>query len=341
MSYLYVKYANILGGQLSKFAVKTVSPYLANFRCPLCGDSKNNLNRRRGYIYTHHKSKNLMFNCHNCNASMKFETFLRQMNHELYEDFARERIMEDQPKEIVSAPKKSVSIIKIPSPLVNLKRLTDLPSTHIANQYIEGRKIPNHRRFVFYYTENFKAWVNTFIPDKFKNTKEPDERIIIPFLNENGDFFGCQGRALDPASKVRYVSVISDNTQRKLFGLERLDEKKLVYITEGPMDSLFFPNALAMCGSEISAIESLNITPDNIVVVYDNEPRSKPIVANMKKAIENGFRIVIWPPDFDEKDVNEMFLKKNFSEESFLRFIQTRTFSGLEAELEFSTWRKI
>ena len=43
------------------------------------------------------------------------------------------------------------------------------------------------------------------IPDKL-DEKIKEARLIIPFIDENKNFFGYQGRSLDPNSKIRYIT---------------------------------------------------------------------------------------------------------------------------------------
>ena len=49
MTYVDLKYINILSGRLSLF--KRKSNNLFNFRCPFCGDSQRNKLKARGYVY--------------------------------------------------------------------------------------------------------------------------------------------------------------------------------------------------------------------------------------------------------------------------------------------------
>ena len=43
------KYVGLVSSRLLKF--KRVKPNLYNFRCPICGDSKKQKSKARGYIY--------------------------------------------------------------------------------------------------------------------------------------------------------------------------------------------------------------------------------------------------------------------------------------------------
>ena len=92
--------------------------------------------------------------------------------------------------------------------------------------------------------------------------------------------FGYQGRSLDPTSKMRYITVMLDEDAPKLYGLEKINTQKPIYILEGPFDSLFVENSIAMCGSDID-IRSFGWS--NYIWVFDNEPRNREIVNRIER----------------------------------------------------------
>ena len=94
-----------------------------------------------------------------------------------------------------------------------------------------------------------------------------------------------------------------DDSRTKVFGLDRVDFKKTVYITEGPFDSLFIDNAIAMAGADI---DWKLIDNKDAVFVFDNEKRNPEIVKRMAKVIDKGYEVVIWPDHLIEKDLNDM-----------------------------------
>ena len=73
------------------------------------------------------------------------------------------------------------------------------------------------------------------------------------------------------------------------------------------------------------------------VWIYDNEPRNREIVSRIERTIDNGARVVIWPKDIQEKDINDMFL----SGLNVQSVVESNIFSGLEAKLKFNTWKKV
>ncbi len=125
-----------------------------------------------------------------------------------------------------------------------------------------------------------------------------------------------------------------DDDAPKIYGLDEVQKDQTVYVTEGPFDSTFIRNAIAMCGADAD-VSRWGI--NNPVWIYDNEPRNAEIVARIKRNITNNQRVVIWPSDIEEKDINEMVL----SGLDVQSVIESNTYSGLEATLKFTTWKKI
>ena len=128
--------------------------------------------------------------------------------------------------------------------------------------------------------EDYNVWAKT-------NNSKKESRIIIPLLTKDGQLFGYQARSLDPAAKLRYITTILDPDYPKVFGLDRVKDDETIYVTEGPIDSLFIRYGIAMCGSDVS-IDSFSF--DDIVYVFDNEPRNREICDRMSKVIDMGYK---------------------------------------------------
>jgi DNA primase len=73
--------------------------------------------------------------------------------------------------------------------------------------------------------------------------------LVIPFYNESKELIGVQGRSLEANSKVRYITLKKDSVEKLWYGLWRVNPQETIYITEGPIDSIFLPNAVAMVGA--------------------------------------------------------------------------------------------
>lgn len=330
MSYLDVKYISLISPQLTKFSKKKEGLY--NFRCPYCGDSKKRQDKARGYLFK--KKNDYVFKCHNCSVGRTFTNFIKDVCPHLHDQYVLERYREGLTGKGTQTKtpefKFATPDFKTKRNGINLDKISELNITHPARVYLEERKIKELD--YFYYCPKFKEWTNSQL-DLFPNLKQDGPRIIIPLRDKEGNMFGYQGRSLAPKAKIRYITVMLDDSKTKVFGLDRIDEQKPVYVTEGPFDSMFLSNSIAMCGSDID-LNSLNYT---FVYVFDNEPRNKQIVEKYTKAIDHNYRVVIWPQNIVEKDINDMVMAGH----DVQPIVQSNTYQGLEAKLKLIEWKKV
>ena len=325
--YVEIKYLNLLSTQLQRFKQK--KPYLWNFRCPYCGDSQRNKNKARGFVFQL-KGK-LLYKCHNCQISVPVEKLIQDVNPELYKEYRMEKFTSPKKRDMRKLNKivSAAPVFKQRDVLHDLTPLGNLNNSHPAKEYILNRKLPTE---ALYYTEKFMEWTNSVKPDTFQDITRDEGRIIIPFRDKEGSVFGFQGRSLS-SSGLRYITVILEEGQPKIFGLNTIDYDKTIYITEGPFDSLLLHNAIAMAGADASVS---NLGDSDIVFVYDNEPRNVQITSRILKHISDGESVVIWPSAIKEKDINDMYLAGHNVQE----IVSSCSYTGLTATLKFNDWRK-
>ena len=318
------KYIGLVSSRLQKF--KRVKADLFNFRCPICGDSKKHKNKARGYLYQ--VKTNTNFKCHNCGASSSFNNFLKQIDSTLHKQYTMEKFKEgfaggrnfvvDEPK---LEFKKPVFKKKL-----DLPKATEVP---IAKEYLEKRKLDPSK---FYFAYKFKEWTNTQ-KQTFDTIGRDESRIIIPMYDEDKILIGFQGRSLGPNS-VKYITVMINEDAPKIYGLDKVDNEKPIYIIEGPFDATLVQNGVAMCGSDLD-IRSFGWS--DCIYVYDNEPRNREIVNRIDKTINGGYKVVIWPTSIVEKDINDMVLGGH----KIMSVLESNTYSGLQAKVKFNNWKKI
>lgn len=343
MNWLDTKYVNLLSPRLDRF--KRVQDNF-NFRCPICGDSRTNKSKARGWILS--KGDKSRFYCHNCNASMRFANFLKTLDPTLYYEYVKDTLIDksgrmEQPlapvQEFANKMKKPVFVKT--TALNDLKKVSQLKVGHPVKEYVQNRHIPTNWHSKLFYAPKFKAFVNTALPGKFESEENDEPRLIIPFLDENKEMFGFQGRSFRKKTDLKYITIMLDESKPKMFGLEELNPSKTIYIFEGPIDAMFIPNSLASAGGRIdSNLKLTNFPKDNIVIVYDNEPRNKETVQKMESAVDEGYRVCIWPDSIEQKDVNDMILA-GLNSHRLKLIIDDNTFSGLGAKLRLATWKKI
>jgi len=322
MDFVDVKYINLISVRFQKF--KKVKQNLYNFRCPICGDSQKNKNKARGYLYQ--VKNNTNFKCHNCGLNISFNNFLKQIDTAIYKQYTFEKFKEGHTGKNFTVDEP---VFKFEAP--KFKAKLDLPKASAspdAKKYLESRKLnPDN----YYYAEKFKEWTNS-LRQTFDSTDKDEQRIIIPLFYQN-NLVGFQGRALGP-SKVKYITIMLDDDAPKIYGLDEVQKSETVYITEGPFDSTFIRNAIALCGAD-GDVAKWDIR--DCVWIYDNEPRNTEILSRISRVIEDGQKVVIWPSTIKEKDINDMVL----SGLDVQSVIELNTYSGLEAKLKFTTWKKI
>jgi hypothetical protein len=323
MDFVDTKYIGLLSPRLQKF--KRVKNNLYNFRCPLCGDSQRNKNKARGYLYT--VKANTNFKCHNCGASLSFNNFLKDLDPSLYKEYSLEKFKEGFTGKnfVVEEPK-----LEFTKPIFAKK--LDLPKASqvpIAKEYLERRSLNPEK---FYFANKFKEWTNTQ-KLTFNTIGRDESRIIIPMYSSEHDLIGFQGRSID-SNSVKYITVMLYEDAPKIYGLDQIDTSKSIYIVEGPFDSTFIQNAVAMCGSDVD-IRSFGWR--DYIYVFDNEPRNREIVNRISKTINRGEKVVIWPSTITEKDINDMVL----SGHNVMSVLESNTYSDLEAKIKFNNWKKV
>ena len=339
MDWLAHKYIGLVSHRLEKFKRKSSSLY--NFRCPLCGDSESNKNKARGYIYQ--KEGKMLFHCHNCGATMGIPKFIKMLDVNLYNEYQLEKLADrktpeqDDYEKFVEKLKKPVFMKE--GILKGLKKISQLSPDDPLKQFVVERKIPNAYHHKLFSCPNFFNYCNSIIPDKFsaKSLANDERRLLIPFFDSNKNVHAFQGRAIGP-SQVKYITIVVDESVPKLYGLDTVDRNRTIPVLEGPIDSFFVRNSVATAGGDlVSAVNSL--PKEKLVICYDNEPRSKETVNKIDKAILNGYSVVIWPDNFEWKDINDAILG-GLSPEFIEHIIKTNTYKDLSAKLTLQKWSK-
>ena len=328
-SYIDIKYLNLISPQLQMFKKK--GDALWNFRCPYCGDSQKSRTKARGFVYR--KKNDLFYKCHNCGVGTTLGKLIEHLDSKTYNDYIFERYKKGvktnnpEPEFKFDEP-----IFRKKGVLKNLKSISDLSTDHPARKIVEERSIPFESFSDLYLCESFYQFTNKLIPNKFPSLDGDHPRLLIPFRDEQGEVFAYQGRAFGEETP-KYIT-IKLKDEDKIFGLDRVDKSKHFYVCEGPLDSLFIDNCLAVGGSDFDRLEG------NFTVIFDNEPRNKEINKQIEKTIDRGCSIVLWPDQMEWKDINDMIIH-GYTKSQIQEIITDNTFCGAAAQLRFAEWRKI
>ena len=346
--YIDQTYINRVSPSLRNFKWKNST--LANCSCPICGDSQKNKTKARGYFYC--KENAYFYKCHNCGHGCNLYNFLQKVSHQLAKEYSLERWKSG--KDNGKNPKKEDDMFNIlkqkpkfkrkDKVLDDLKCLTELPKNHPAVRFADMRQIPKQHFPLLYFTDDFGSFVKHNLDPEVLCGKE--DRIVIPFFNSHGDVVAVQGRSINfkdeenARQTAKYITIKADKSIDRLwYGLWRANPNKRVYVVEGPIDSLFLQNAVAMVGAGALKEIPERFKDTEMTYILDNEPRNRQICAYNEKLIEMGKDVCIWPKEIYEKDINDMSYR--LSTRKIQKIIDDNTVSGLEAKLRFNEWRKI
>jgi len=331
------KYIGTLSVRLDKFVRK--GDYTYNFRCPICGDSQTNRTKARGYIFA--KKGGLFYKCHNCAVSISLGNLIKAVDPNLYKEYCLERYKEGDTgnrghkshgfvfKPVVFGSNKTDNFKGVLTPLIKLDE------KHEAVVYARSRKVPNDKLKTLYYVEDVQK-LKVFSPEYEEKIVTNEPRIVLPFQNEDNELVGLTARAIR-GEKLRYLVMKIKDDSPMIYNMNGIDTSQTIFVTEGPIDSLFLPNAVAVGNSNLKyALEYL--PKDKLVLIYDNEPRNKEIVREIGDAINASANVVIWPKSYQEKDINDMILAGKTQDE-ILNTINKNTFRGAKALLEFNIWK--
>ena len=250
---------------------------------------------------------------------------VKYVDSELYRDYVLERYKSDAPKtETPEFEFEAPKFKKSDPELENLTPINRLNGDHPARQFVESRQIPKEYYNDLYLCAKFFQWSKI-------SSQQEHPRLVIPFRDETGEVFAAQGRAFGKETP-KYLT-IKFQDKPKIFGLDRVDFSRRFYVVEGPIDSLFVENCLAVAGADFRYIP-----PGDTTIVLDNEPRSREIIKLMERLIQQNYELVIWPDTITQKDINDMVLA---GVKDIKTIIDNNTFSGLTAKAKLSAWKRI
>lgn len=321
-----------------------------NHRCLYCGDSSKNTYKARGYHFAVEQS--FIYKCHNCGKSTSSVNFIKDHFPVIHKEYVKEWLKESgrKPKNHASGHKMpSANTFKFtPKTEINTKDIMTVENLKflmkpcnevaVAKKYLEDRKIPKVHFNELWYTEHPQSL--SLLSSKYKDrVLGNDPRIILPFFSEDGELIGISGRAIND-SPLRYLTMRFRDDLPLIFNLNKVDRTKTIYVTEGPIDSLFLPNSIAVAGSDFKKIDET--IKDSSVLIFDNEPRNKEILKKIDEVIDLGYSVCVWNDRRVDayKDINEMILN-GLTEQEVKSIIDECTTDGLSAKLKLQEYKKI
>jgi len=276
---------------------KKLRPDLWTARCPICGDSKKNKSKKRFYFHLD-KRRRMRAKCHNCQYSAPFYIFLKEFDQNMFKEYTFEKFKTKKAKPPRQHLKEIIPEKEKIEPGYDYADAIDfesLPKSHPARKYVEDRKIP--LELVLY----------------------------APFY----------GRSFDPNSKLKYITTKVDEKYPKIYGMDRVDKSRTIIVQEGPIDSMFIDNSIAMSGM-------INELPSgcDYIFMYDNEPRNRDVCKAMEMRLNEGHKVWIPPRTWKEKDVNDAIIK-GWKSKKILDMVNKTSYNSLVGLMMFNKWKRI
>ena len=342
MLYIESMFVPRLSSRVKRF--RQVKPYTWNFACSICGDQSKGKQKYRAYVFP--MKGFLGYKCHHCGASMSFGNYLKMEHPDLYKEFVVERYKESTSSRVPHSDIKEVmEINKVSSNegsfYDGLERCSELSPDHSAVRFLISRQIPKQFWDDLWYCEFIKEFANSVAPGTFKKESYDHPRVIIPYKNKEGEVVAFTARALG-TEEPKYLMVKLDEDAERIYGIERLDYGKTIYVTEGAIDSMFLPNAIAISGASYNTpfLQELSNKGHRFVIVPDNEPRNREVCANIKTAIKFNYNISLLPSTIKQKDINDM-IKAGMTPVEVLSLIEANVTYGLAAMMRYNIWTKV
>lgn len=323
--------------------------------CPHCDGSTTNPNKKTFYIYP--KDGKLMTYCHCCQTTKEMKWFLFEFDRHLFKEYCKQEYLDQRPSKttlnktktvrkdfldvkIKTAPSGSTidyRAILANSPFVSL---LDLPDNHKTKVYLRSRMIPESKWERLAYIKNMSE-ICTYFPDYVNLEKSSDDRLVFPIINAQNELVGASCRSLNKHNLQRYIELSFKTDADMIFGLERLDVTKKVYIVEGAFDACLLDNAISICGLALHGISKIGIPKDNLVLIPDRQPKHKNVVKAIEKMVEAGYAVCLMPETYYNKDLNDMLINGEITIDKMKTEVDKNTYQGLRAKLFFSKWRGV
>jgi hypothetical protein len=268
---------------------------------------------------------------------MAFSTFLKDIDQNLYneynlENYSDKHFSNNKPtfkfEQPVFKTKTQKHLSKI---LTNLKDI-EWDNEHEAVKFCKDRNIPVDKFNQIYFIDDISK-ISYFNEDYKTSIKTKEPRIVFPFYDDKNNLTGLTCRAIR-GEALRYITVKVIDDKPLIYGLDSVDQKNIVYVVEGPIDSLFLNNSIAIAGTSLTKLNNIDL---DTVMIYDNQPRNKQVCNQIEKAIDNQYKVCIWPQNLVEKDINDM-VNCNINVQKIIR---ENVFCGLEAKMKFMGWKRI
>lgn len=306
------------------------------FKCNICGDGSKQGNKR-GHLrlYRTNGTQYWTYKCFNdgCRASGNGEAWpgefwLKYTAPHLYDNYISELLSENR-KDYSEEIKKLEEKVAIEQRIVRQEKYNkEQKSLEYFIPIIDNNKLCKTaidlciKRLI-----PEEVWSKFFVALPGKGSVYSN-RMIIPFYDNNEEIYYWQGRALLEKQDPKYLNRLTDKDEA-IYNIFNIDKNKPVFITEGPIDSIFVENGIATLGLEVSEkMQNIINTFDNVIYIFDGD---KPGIKTAQKYIQKGKKVFLW-----EKFIKDLKLpiRKKWDINDFMIFSDLKgtklTYSDLE-----------
>lgn len=257
-----------------------------------CGDNVNNIYSKRGYILK--ANDPWVYYCHNCGASTTAVKWMKNHFPVHYKNMMME-VMQNkkntQQSNITFTKKSGASERDESEDTKGFQKLTKFPD---CVKYCEDRKIPK---------EIYSKWY-------YCTTGIYYGRIVITFRNKQGRTYYYQCRSFNNKNGVKYLSRFGDHNS--IYNYYNVDPELPVVILEGPIDSIFVENSIAVTGLKLKGDKLKKFKKTYFLLDNDKSAYKKAseLLCEERRYVFNWIKFLKdYPCDVQIKDVNDFILK--------------------------------
>ena len=298
--------------------------------CPVCREGRSWGRKSRLYYIP----KDYVVCCHNCGWYSNPVDWVIEVEKITYKDILKQ--IESYEYEYGIPEVKDVKptiTYELPKDCINLFDRTQL-SYYKDNSVVRKAAETIIKRRLNTAINKPKSIYTTITDYTHKN------RLVIPFNDKDKKCIFYQSRSLyDEPDKPKYLS--KQNSEKSLFNYDQVSSSsEHVFITEGPIDSFFIENSVAVAGIQEHSYSTFTETQKNQldrlfltqqVWVLDSQWQDTASLNKTKTLLKQNCCVFIWPRDVGRrfKDINDMcvyFKVDHISKE----FLIKNTYCGLQ-----------
>lgn len=305
-----------------------------NFECPICNEGKSAGKRRRGY----YMPDNGFIYCHNCNQGWDPIKWIQLVCNIGYRDIIQElkgyEYSSSQNVLDISTPRKKIVFSTLPEDSINLFDPQQVKYYEHERVVRAALNLIKERRLDTAINKPKSLWVS--LKDYVHKN-----RLTIPFYDEDNQIRFYQTRTIlveETTDKPKYLSKL--NADKRIYGINTIDPSiNNLFIFEGPIDSMFVRNGIAICGLHLTDVQQQILSKYFLyehIWVLDNQFIDEAGKNKTIQLIDAGAKVFIWPKELRKfKDINDVCV--NFKLDNIsTKFIIDNSYSGIEAKIRLN-----